>query len=145
MKRVMYLLIMILITACASPTEIGVPSPFSTGTASSQPALEMSATLPASTEALASATFPVTEDVFTQMGITLPAPACGSLTQPQTEGPYYSPNTPERHILVKVRPEGGEEITSQLYFPNQPVEGLTVQLEDRGDHTVGYFNFVVQR
>ena len=101
MKRMMYLLIMILITACASPTEIGVPSPFSTGTASSQPALEMSATLPASTEALASATFPVTEDVFTQMGITLPAPACGSLTQPQTEGPYYSPNTPERHILFE--------------------------------------------
>jgi protocatechuate 3,4-dioxygenase beta subunit len=223
MKRVMYLLFMILITACASPTEIGVPIPSSTGIAASQPALEMSATLPASTEALASATFPVTDDVFTQMGITLPAPVCGSLTQPQTEGPYYSPNTPERNILfeegmegtklilagyvldqdcnpvpnawldfwqadargeydnagyrlrghqytdeqgryyletvlpglyqsrpiehihVKVRPEGGEEITSQLYFPNQPVEGLTVQLEDRGDYTVGYFNFVVQR
>ncbi|HSK65739.1 MAG TPA: hypothetical protein VK888_02345 [Anaerolineales bacterium] len=157
------------------------------------------------------------------MGITLPAPVCTSVTQPQTEGPYYTANTPERtilyeegmegtklilvgyvldqnctplsdawldfwqadalgeydntgyrlrghqftdeqgryyletvlpglylsrpieHIHVKVRPEGGEEITSQLYFPDQPVEGLTVQLEDRGDYMVGYFNFVVQR
>ena len=35
-------------------------------------------------------------------------------------------------------------MTSQLYFPQQPVEGLTVALEDCGDHMVGYFNFVVQ-
>ena len=223
MKRVMYLLIVILITACASPTEVKGPIALSTGTASAPPAPEMSATLPVSTEVLASATLPVTDDIFNKMGITLPAPVCGSLTQPQTEGPYYSPNAPERtvlyeegmegtrlilvgyvldpdcnplpnawldfwqadargeydnagyrlrghqftdeqgryyletvlpglylsrpieHIHVKVRPEGGKEITSQLYFPNQPVEGLTVQLEDRGDHMVGYFNFVVQR
>lgn len=163
------------------------------------------------------------DDLFTQNGIILPDPACAGLTQPQTEGPYYTPNTPERnslledgmpgtrlilvgyvldqncqplanawldfwqadtdgtydnsgyrlrghqftddqgryyletvlpglyqsrpieHIHVKVRPEGGAEVTSQLYFPNQPVEGLTVTLEERGDHFVGYFNFVVQR
>ena len=52
---------------------------------------------------------------------------------------------PIEHIHVKVRPEGGQEITSQLYFPQQPVEGLTVALEDRGDYMLGYFNFVVQR
>ena len=52
---------------------------------------------------------------------------------------------PIEHIHVKVRPEGGEEITSQLYFPQQPVEGLTVNLEERGDQMVGYFTFVVQR
>jgi protocatechuate 3,4-dioxygenase beta subunit len=51
---------------------------------------------------------------------------------------------PIEHIHVKVRPEGGQEITSQLYFPQQPVEGLTVTLEERGDFLVGYFNFVVQ-
>jgi protocatechuate 3,4-dioxygenase beta subunit len=157
------------------------------------------------------------------MGITLPAPACSALTQAQTEGPYYKPDTPQRnslfeegmpgtrlllvgyvldqncqplpnawldfwqadangeydtagyrlrghqftdaqgryyletilpglyssrpieHIHVKVRPEGGQEITSQLYFPQQPVDGLTVALEDRGDHMLGYFNFVVPR
>lgn len=52
---------------------------------------------------------------------------------------------PIEHIHVKVRPEGGQEITSQLYFPQRPVEGLTVTLEERGDYLVGYFNFVVQR
>ena len=52
---------------------------------------------------------------------------------------------PIEHIHVKVQPEGGEAVTSQLYFPDQPVEGLTVILEDRGDYQLGYFNFVVQR
>ena len=52
---------------------------------------------------------------------------------------------PIEHIHVKVRPEGGREITSQLYFPQQPVDGLTVNLEDRGEYMVGYFNFIVQR
>jgi protocatechuate 3,4-dioxygenase beta subunit len=157
------------------------------------------------------------------MGITLPAPVCSGLTQPQTEGPYNLPDTPERnslleegiqgtrmilvghvldqncqplpgarldfwqadtngeydnigyrlrghqftdaqgryyletilpglyssrpieHIHVKVRSEGGEEITTQLYFPEQPIDGLTVTIEERGDHLLGYFNFVVQR
>jgi protocatechuate 3,4-dioxygenase beta subunit len=157
------------------------------------------------------------------MGITLPAPSCTALTQQQTEGPYYIPNTPERHSLleegmlgtrlilvgyvldqncqplpnawldfwqadangeydntgyrlrghqftdsqgryyletilpglyssrpiehihVKVQPEGGEVVTSQLYFPDRPIEGLTVTLEERGDYQLGYFNFVVQR
>ena len=157
------------------------------------------------------------------MGIALPAPTCNSLTQSQTEGPYYIPNTPERHSLledgmqgtrlilvgyvldqncqplpnawldfwqadangeydntayrlrghqftdsqgryyletilpglyssrpiehihVKVQPEGGEVVTSQLYFPERPIEGLTVTMEDKGDYMLGYFNFVVQR
>jgi protocatechuate 3,4-dioxygenase beta subunit len=163
------------------------------------------------------------DDLFIQNGIALSAPVCSGLTQPQAEGPYYTPDTPERnsfleegmtgtrlllvgyvldqncqplpnawldfwqagadgeydnegyrlrghqytdsqgryfletvlpglyssrpieHIHVKVKPEGGAEVTSQLYFPDRPVDGLTVALEDRGDHLVGYFNFVVQR
>jgi protocatechuate 3,4-dioxygenase beta subunit len=163
------------------------------------------------------------DDPFTQMGITLPAPTCTGLTQSQTEGPYYKPDTPQRnsllepgmqgtrlvlvgyvldqncqplpnawldfwqadangeydsagyrlrghqftdaqgryyletilpglyssrpieHIHVKLRPQDGQEIISQLYFPQQPIEGLTVNLEDRGDYHVGYFDFVVQR
>ncbi|HSL28533.1 MAG TPA: hypothetical protein VK900_04985, partial [Anaerolineales bacterium] len=52
---------------------------------------------------------------------------------------------PIEHIHVKVRPEGGEDVTSQLYFPQQPVEGLTVTLEERESYLVGYFNLVVQR
>ena len=52
---------------------------------------------------------------------------------------------PIEHIHVKVQPEGGELVTSQLYFPNQPVDGLTVILEERADGLVGYFNFVLER
>jgi protocatechuate 3,4-dioxygenase beta subunit len=170
-----------------------------------------------------SATPALDDDFFTQMGITLPPPTCNGLTQAQTEGPYYKPDTPQRnsfleegmqgtrlvlvgyvldqncqplpnawldfwqadangeydnvgyrlrghqfsdsqgryyletilpglyssrpieHIHVKVRPESGQEITSQLYFPQQPIEGLTVTLEDKEDYQLGYFNFVVQK
>lgn len=52
---------------------------------------------------------------------------------------------PIEHIHVKVRAESGEEVTSQLYFPQQPVDGLTVALEEREGYFLGYFNFVVQR
>jgi len=52
---------------------------------------------------------------------------------------------PIEHIHVKIQPEGGEVVTSQLYFPQQPIEGLTVTIEDGGDYLAGYFNFVVQR
>lgn len=220
----MALIAMILLTACsgaATPTE----------TVSTQAAqLETNTLLPStSTPASVSPTLAVSQtvvvpdDFFTQNGITLPAPACTGLTQSQTEGPYYTPNTPERnslleegmegtrlilvgyvldqncqplpnawldfwqadangeydnagyrlrghqftdsqgryyletilpglyssrpieHIHVKVRPEGGEEVTSQLYFPDQPIEGLTVTLEERDNYLVGYFSFVVQR
>lgn len=52
---------------------------------------------------------------------------------------------PIEHIHVKIQPQGGEVLTSQLYFPNQPVDGLTVALEERGDVQIGYFIFVVSR
>lgn len=52
---------------------------------------------------------------------------------------------PIEHIHVKVRPEGGNEITSQLYFPEQSVEGLTITIEDRVDYLLGFFSFVVQK
>ncbi len=164
-----------------------------------------------------------TQDFFAQMGIALQAPVCTSFLEPQTEGPYFKPDTPERnslleegmqgerlilvgyvldqdcqplprarldfwqadcsgeydnadyrlrghqftdsqgryyletilpglygsrpieHIHVKVQPEGGREITSQLYFPGQPVDGLTVTLAERDGDQVGYFNFVILR
>lgn len=225
MNKVFVLLVLVLsASACAAePTQTQLPSPIPTHTA-----LPVETAIPESTEAMVTgtatvSTVPAADDFFIQMGISLPAPVCNGLTQPQTEGPYYKSDTPARntlyeegmegtrlilvgyvldqncnplpnawldfwqadargeydnagyrlrghqftdeqgryylktvlpglylsrpieHIHVKVRPEGGEEITSQLYFPNQPVEGLTVQLEDRGDHAIGYFNFVVQR
>jgi len=218
-----------ILTACANapeltPTQL-VPTQSSTNTLpASASTTEPDPTTPALTESVELSTLPApVEDFFTQMSIALPVPTCNSVTQTQTEGPYYSPNTPERHSLleegmpgtrlilvgyvldqncqplpnawldfwqadangeydntgyrlrghqfsdsqgryyletilpglyssrpiehihVKVQPEGGEVVTSQLYFPAQPIEGLTVAMEEKGDHQLGYFNFVVQR
>ena len=57
-------------------------------------------------------------------------------------GEYES--RPIEHIHVKVQPPNGQLLTTQLYFPAQPVENLTVQLEDRGDHYLAIFNFIVR-
>jgi protocatechuate 3,4-dioxygenase beta subunit len=213
----------ILIAGCATVTATHAEQPVNTADTAPLSTPEAATVPPISTEAGTSPTAPVTDDIFTQMGITLPAPVCTAVTQPQTEGPYYTPDTPERnslleegmpgtrlilvgyvldqdcnplpnawldfwqadtegeydnqgyrlrghqftdaqgryyletilpglyesrpieHIHVKVKPDGGQEITSQLYFPNQPIDGLTVTLEERGEYVVGYFNFVVQR
>ena len=224
MRNLFALLVVLnLLTACT-----GIATQIPTHTVPTETSLAPTAELAfATAEGIpsveASATPVPGDDFFTQMGITLPAPTCTGLTQSQTEGPYYKPDTPQRnslfeegmqgtrlllvgyvldqncqplpntwldfwqadangeydntgfrlrghqftdaqgryyletilpglyssrpieHIHVKVRPEAGQEITSQLYFPQQPVEGLTVNLEERGEYSVGYFNFVVQR
>ena len=216
MKKIYWIIPgLLLLTACSTTA-----TPLPSTEAAPLPALEAAPTQPASLQPEAATDQP--DDIFTQMDITLPAPECNSLTQPQAEGPYYSANTPERnslleegmtgtrlvlvgyvldqncqplantkldfwqtdsageydnvgyrlrghqftdaqgryyletilpglynsrpieHIHVKIQPEGGEEVTSQLYFPNQPVDGLTIQMEDRGAYFVGFFNFVVQ-
>jgi len=46
-------------------------------------------------------TQPAPDDFFSQMGINLPAPTCLGLTPSQTEGPYYTPDTPERNSLFE--------------------------------------------
>jgi protocatechuate 3,4-dioxygenase beta subunit len=226
MRRVfLSIAVSLMLTACTgTTTQIPATSVPSVTSVVSTP--EPASATPGSTAAVESSpTAAPTVDFFTQTGIALPAPseACTTLTQSQTEGPYYTPDTPERnllfeagmpgtrlilvgyvldqncqplpnawldfwqadangeydnvgyrlrghqftdaqgryyletilpglylsrpieHIHVKVRPEGGQEITSQLYFPDQPVDGLTVRLEDRGDYMLGFFNFVVQR
>jgi protocatechuate 3,4-dioxygenase beta subunit len=65
--------------------------------------------------------------------------------------PGIYPSRPIEHIHVKVRPAGGDDVTTQLYFQEQsidgllrPSDGLKVRPEDRGDYLLGYFNFVVQ-
>jgi len=213
MKRFLILALMLILAACAN-TDL---APLPTAPAPAHVPTNISPTLAISPTPVSGS------DFFTETGITLPEPVCSALTQPQTEGPYYTPNTPERHSLleegmkgtrlilagyvldqncqplanawldfwqadangeydnsgytlrghqftdeqgryfletivpglyfsrpiehihVKIQPEGGEAVTSQLYFPQQPIEGLTVMLEDRGDYLVGYFNFVVQK
>lgn len=212
MKRILILALTLILTACAKTDAAPLPT---------APAPVRASTATPSPPTIAPAQTPG-DDFFAQMGITLPAPVCSALTQSQTEGPYYKPNTPERHSLleegmtgtrlilvgrvldqncqplanawldfwqadangnydnsgytlrghqftdsqgryfletilpglyssrpiehihVKVRPEGGEALTSQLYFPQQPIEGLTVTIEERGDYLVGYFDFVVK-
>ena len=231
MRKILGLLFVLsILTACANapePSAATQTAPTSIPTDASPASianLETDPAAPALTEAVGLSTVPAsTDDFFTQMGIILPAPICSSLTQSQTEGPYYIPNTPERnslleegmpgmrlilvgyvldqnceplrnvwldfwqadangeydntayrlrghqftdshgryyletimpglyssrpieHIHVKVQPEGGGVVTSQLYFPAQPIEGLTVTIEDQGDYLLGHFNFVVQR
>jgi protocatechuate 3,4-dioxygenase beta subunit len=211
-----------LLAACSGATTLTEPVPTQIPERATNTPLPASPTLlPVSPTLAVTQTAAVPEDFFTRNGITLPAPACTGLTQAQTEGPYYTPNTPERnslleqgmegthlilvgyvldqncaplpnawldfwqadangeydnagyrlrghqftdaqgryyletvlpgiyesrpirHIHVKVKSEGGEEATSQLYFPDQPIEGLTVTLEERDDYLLGYFNFVV--
>jgi len=230
MKRVLFLLLaisIIMTTACATATDAQDVQSTLLPTDASPPSTsttEPVSVLPAVTKSVALSTVPPpNDDYFAQNGIILPAPTCSTLTQSQTEGPYYTANTPERnslledgmqgtrlilvgyvldqncqplanawldfwqadangeydntgyrlrghqftdsqgryyldtifpglyasrpieHIHVKVQPEGGAEVTSQLYFPGQPIDGLTVTIEERGDTLVGYFNFVVQK
>jgi protocatechuate 3,4-dioxygenase beta subunit len=224
MRKVLTILVLLsLLTACASAAT-QTPSIHAQTLPALTPTPELDSATQNPAQALdVSSTPEALDDFFTQRGITLPTPVCTGLTQAQTEGPYYTPDTPERHsfleegmqgtrlvligyvldqncqplpntwldfwhadatgeydnagyrlrghqftdeqgryyletvlpglyssrpiehIHVKIGPEGGEGITSQLYFPQQPVEGLTVTIEDRGDYLVGYFNFVVQR
>lgn len=224
MRKFLTILVLFNLLAACTSAATQTPSLPAVASPALTPTLEVASATESSTESLeVSPTPEAVEDFFTQRGINLPAPVCTGLTQAQTEGPYYTPNTPQRnsfleegmegtrlvlvgyvldqncqplpnawldfwqadangeydnsgyrlrghqftdeqgryyletvlpglyssrpieHIHVKVKPEGGNEITSQLYFPQQPMEGLTVTLEERGDYLVGYFNFVVQR
>lgn len=224
MKRVFVVLIVLSILGACTDIEIRSPSPSLVPEVSFTAAPEPDPITSVLTPSGGTPTDSVSRaDFFTQTGIAMPVPTCNGLTQSQTEGPYYKPDTPERnslseagmpgtrlilvgyvldqtcqplpnalldfwqadangeydnagyrlrghqftdaqgryhletilpglyasrpieHIHVKVQPEGGEEVTSQLYFPEQPVDGLTVTLEDKGDYFLGYYNFVVQR
>lgn len=228
-KAYLMLLAISMISACINTNDLAAtqitPAITSTDTlpeSTSTP--EPESVDPTATESVVTSTIAAPkDDFFIEMGIIIPAPTCSALTQQQTEGPYYIPNTPEKHSLieegmagtrlilvgyvldqnclplanawldfwqadtngeydntgfrlrghqftdaqgryyletilpglyssrpiehihVKVRPEGGAEVTSQLYFPQRPIEGLTVTIEERGDYLVGYFNFVVQK
>jgi protocatechuate 3,4-dioxygenase beta subunit len=233
MKRILAIVFLMgVLTACASApdlTETDPAVPVDASPAPTQPVVD--SVQPVVTDSVAVTTLPAqADDFFTQMGIVLPVPTCNGLTQSQTDGPYYTPNTPERnslleegmtgtrlilvgyvldqdcqplanawldfwqadangeydnsgyrlrghqftdaqghyfletvvpgeypgrteHIHVKVKPEGGEVVTSQLYFPDVPANqqdgifdpSLIVQIEDKGDYLLAYFNFVVQK
>jgi protocatechuate 3,4-dioxygenase beta subunit len=63
----------------------------------------------------------------------------------ETVIPGLYSSRPIRHIHVKVQPPNGEVLTTQLYFPDQPIENLTVQLIPQGEYQLGRFNFVLNR
>jgi hypothetical protein len=63
----------------------------------------------------------------------------------ETVMPGLYSSRPIRHIHVKVQPPNGQILTSQLYFPDQPIENLTVQLLPQDGYQLGLFNFVVNR
>jgi len=226
MRLYPYLIALALIlSACASPvtpTANLIPTTEPTAAPTDLPSTEI-----APTQEIATA-FPTEapaqpSDLFTQNNITLPAPVCNGLTSAQTEGPYYTPNTPERnsllepgmagtrllvvgyvldancqplanawldfwqadaqgqydnvgyilrghqftdaqgryfletiapglyesrpieHIHVMLRSPLGVELTTQLYFPQQPIADLTVTLEQREGYLVAYFNFILPK
>ena len=104
MRAYSYLIALALIvSACASPataTENPVPPSEPTVAPTEVPLTEI---VPAQEIATASPTEAPAQptDFFTQNNITLPAPVCTGLTPAQTEGPYYTPNTPERNSLLE--------------------------------------------
>ncbi|MFZ5885321.1 MAG: hypothetical protein ACOYYI_16255 [Chloroflexota bacterium] len=227
MKHILSVFIVMILAAACTAVAQGGDDPIQPAASPTPGIISELATLAANTaevdEVIVVTQPPPDEDFFSRNNITLSPPVCSGLTQPQMEGPYYTPDTPERnslleegmpgtrlllvgyvldqncqplpdawldfwqadangeydnvgyrlrghqftdvqgryyletvlpglyasrpieHIHVKVQPEGGALVTTQLYFPNQPVEGLTVTLEERDGYVVGYFNFVVQR
>lgn len=106
MKRVFPLLvaISIIIVACTNtPNEIetqqSLPAETQPASTSTPDAVLVN---PAVTKSIELSTVPAPkDDFFTENGITLPTPTCSSPTITQTEGPYYTPNTPERNNLFE--------------------------------------------
>jgi hypothetical protein len=62
----------------------------------------------------------------------------------ETVLPGLYDSRPIEHIHVKVQAPNGEIFTSQLYFPNQPVENLTVDLQEQTGYWLGIFNFMIR-
>ena len=58
--------------------------------------------------------------------------------------PGEYPQRPIEHIHVKIQAPNGEVFTTQLYFPQKPVEGLTVDLREQEGYDLAFFNFVIK-
>lgn len=62
----------------------------------------------------------------------------------ETVLPGLYSSRPIEHIHVKVKSPNGQVFTTQLYFPSQPIDGLTVQLTPQEGFQLGIFNFVIE-
>ncbi len=61
----------------------------------------------------------------------------------ETIMPGVYSSRPIRHIHVKVQAPNAEILTTQLYFPEQPIEGLTVQLTETEGQYQAIYNFIL--
>ena len=104
MNKVLILLaILFTLSACVgAPQQTDVPvQPDDQATPGSISELATLMANPSEIDEVIVVTQPASADFFSQMGITLSVPACSGLTLSQTEGPYYTPDTPERNTLLE--------------------------------------------
>src|SRR5687767_3039845 len=106
-KTYLIILTLSIMSACTNTNDLTAtqipPSIASTDTLSESTSTPKPESVdPTATEPVVDSTIATpTDDFFTKMGISIPAPTCSALTQQQTEGPYYLPNSPEKHSLIE--------------------------------------------
>src|SRR5512145_1984547 len=97
MRKILFTLLVITLVSCAGTQTSPTFTPTETALVST-PSLDFVNPTFFPTVGITASAAP--EDFFTQMAISLPMPTCTGLTQSQTEGPYYKPDTPERTSLL---------------------------------------------
>ncbi len=118
----------LLLAACGTQaTSPPTPQP----TAQTQPTREPPTQAPPSPAQPVPTELPPPQPLPTQAQILLPTPACGDdddATPPMTEGPFYTPNSPERTSLLEPGVTGTRIILtgSTLSTDCQPVPGALV-------------------
>lgn len=142
----------ILLVACSNPSVLS-PTP-------DEQAAATATTLPPTTEQVAaapSATVPsvlptesagIPPTATTQPATLAPTPACGDddddLTPAQTEGPYFTPNTPERRSFIESDTVGTKMVVTGLVLSTncQPIAQAMFEFwhaNDSGEYdNVGY-------
>ncbi len=104
MRRIFPVIAVIVLTACSQPAT-PTAAPVATETLSFSAIVTEAAALPTGSASpvppTPTSTIAQPADPFAANFITLPAPVCNGLTSEQTEGPYYTPNTPERNMLFE--------------------------------------------
>ena len=140
-----------ILSACGSqeimtPPAATQPTVLETPTAeSATPTITLETTLPTAAQAELATDTPVPEAAAPTSTDTPPTITCGgTLTPAQTEGPYYTPNTPERANLVEPGITGTPLlVTGKVLNQNcQPIAGATLdfwQTDGQGQYdNVGY-------
>jgi len=102
MKPTLFLFLALLLSACAPATATNTPTPFANTPTPSEPTATVSFITPIASATSTPHLGAETNALFTANNIQLGTPKCnGKPTPAQTEGPYYTPNTPERNSLLE--------------------------------------------